>query len=123
MAQTAAERRKAQRQVARKLKTGERILPREITGKARAVAGERKNLLNQIDKFKKDHYGNRPKWSEKSARLSTRINAETGERWTVEQLREIWKNMQAATGDQVDSWAWHDIFEETEDYASALYYH
>jgi len=123
MAQTASERRKAQRQIARKLKTGERILPREITSKAKKVAGRRKDLLNQIDKFKTDHYGNRPKWSAKSAKYSTRINPDTGERWTLDELEEIWKGMQHATDDEIDSWGWEDVFEEKEDLTSALYYH
>jgi len=123
MAQTAAQRRKAQREVARKLKTGERILPKEITSKAKAVAGERKDLLNQIDKFKQQTYGSNPRWDEKGSKKATRINGRTGERWSVNELREIWDGIQNASKAQAESWDWEDIFEENEDYASALYYH
>lgn len=123
MAQTTAERRRAQRQVARKLRTGERILPREITSKARKVAGERKDLLNQVDKFKKLHYGTNPKWTDKGARYSTRINPDTGQRWTLDELRQIWAGMQRATQAQIDAYDWQDVFEENEDLTSALYYH
>lgn len=123
MAQTAAERRRAQRQVARKLRTGERILPEEITRKARAVAGKRKDLLNQIDAFKKTNYGTRPKWSDKAERYSTRINPDTGQRWTLDELEQIWAGMQRATQAQIDAYDWENVFEENEDLTSALYYH
>jgi hypothetical protein len=123
MAQTAAQRRKAQREVARKLKTGERILPKEITSKAKAVTGERKDLLNQIDNFKQQAYGSNPRWDEKGSKKASRINARTGERWSLDELREIWNGIQNASKAQAESWDWEDIFEENEDYASALYYH
>jgi hypothetical protein len=123
MAQTAAQRRKAQREVARKLKTGERILPKEITSKAKAVAGERKDLLNQIDKFKQQAYAGNPRWDEKGSKKASRINARTGKRWSLDELREIWNGIQNASKAQAENWDWQDIFEENEDYASALYYH
>jgi len=127
MAQTAAQRRKAQREIARKLRAHEPILPKQITARAKAVAGKRKDLLNQIDAWKKKHFGTRPKWSEKGAKYSTRINAKTGERWTTDELEEIWQDLKDADPDDIDRdivfWRWDNIFEENEDYSSALYYH
>jgi len=123
MAQTAQQRRKAQREIARKLKTHQRILPEEFTRKAKAVAGEKKDLFNQIDAWKQQHYGTRPKWNEKTSKKTTRINGGTGKPWTTEELRKILAGIQGASQGQADAWDWEDAFEENEDYASALYYH
>jgi len=126
MAQTAAQRRKAQREVARKLKIHERILPKEITSKAKAVAGRRKDLLNQIDAWKQRHYGNRPKWNEKGSKKASRINGRTGKPWTLDELEEIWETIEEASERDIVFWRWDEIFEENEqdqDYTSALYYH
>ena len=123
MAQTAQQRRAAQRRLAKNLREHKPILPPEITKKAKAVAGKRKDLLNQIDAFKERKYSGRGKWDEKGSRASTRINGNTGKLWTVTELEEIWEGIQGTSQIQADNYDWTDVFEENEDYVNALHYH
>lgn len=112
-------RRSAQRKLARDLKAGNPILPKEITSKAKSVVSERKSLVKQIYDIKQNAFGDRPKWNAKNALKAINIHDKTGKLRSVSDLRHILNTLRnAATPDSVFSD--EDI---DDDVISALHYH
>lgn len=124
MAQTAAERRSAQRRLAREIKTGT-YKPSAIGEKSRQLSGERTRLINKIAAFKYDLYHLRPKFNKKRSFHTVGANPETGRRRDIEELRDLARIVDESLENDRDPLHWqHDeIFADTEFDDNSFYYH
>lgn len=126
MAQTAAERRQAQRVLAKQIKTNT-YQPSAIGKKARETAqkyrDEKKRIIALIRWFKNKKWGSRPRFHQRRSDLYARVNPETGREWTIEQLRDIQKMINENVLSPYDR-DWHTLAAMvTEDERSSLFYH
>jgi hypothetical protein len=128
MAQAAAERRSAQRKIAKEIKTGT-FKPSPIGKKARDAAKaylqEKSELIKTIREYKNQVYGGTAKFNQRRSDKNVRINPKTGKERFIEELRVIAYTCERITEDNDRDnfyWQWDNIFEDAE-YESAFYYH
>jgi hypothetical protein len=124
MAQTASERRAAQRQLAKEIKSGT-YKPSKIGAKARDAAkdyrAEKTQIVNMIREYKNREYGSHPRFNQKRSDKSARVNPQTGKDWTIGELREIRRDINIAIAEQLDYAGLHDLDHDYDD--SPFFYH
>jgi uncharacterized coiled-coil DUF342 family protein len=128
MAQSASERRSAQRKIARELKEGT-FKPSPIGSKAREKAKdyrkEKSELIKEIREYKNRLYGHTPRFNQRRSDKNVRINPRTGKDRTIEELRTIWGILEQIDEDNERDefyWRWDNLFEDIE-IESTFYYH
>lgn len=123
MAQTPAERRKAQRKLAKQVKEGT-YEPSRIGEKAREKAREYRQaktaFISYIRAYKDQEYGYREKFSQQRSDQVVRFDPGTGKERKIEQLRRIADHVEQLAEDELDFWMEVDL---DTDYESAFYYH
>ena|ERR1700722_8398225 len=117
MAQTPAERRKAQRALARDLKAHKKILPESITRAART----RGQVVRDIQRFKNERFGARPAFNQRRSDKNVKFDTDGNER-SIETLRKIERVLARARMEDDYSAIYFDLAADETDLESALYY-
>lgn len=114
--QTPAERRAAQRRLAKNLKEGKPTLPPELTRKGKPTKSQ---LINEVEKLKKQHFNTKDGFNAKRSRKVLELNADE-KPVSSKHLRLI---KQFLTDNSVFSWDdWLGFADEHDVDESALYY-
>jgi hypothetical protein len=122
MAQSAAERRAAQRRTAKEIKTGTYV-PSPIGRKSRELSARREQLIRKINGFKRRQWGKRPRYREKGNNLNTRRHQDGKLRETGE-LQAIADELDSGDTAFSDDWhAWSQLFGEDGLDDTSLFYH
>lgn len=80
-------RRSAQRKLARDLKQGKPILPKEITRKAKEVVNKRSELVNRIADYKKQTFGDKESFNARRSRQAVERDRQGNPR-SIAELRQ-----------------------------------
>ena len=123
MAQTPAERRAAQRQLAKDLKArreGKKveILPKSITHAART----KEQIIHDIQKAKNERFASNPRFNQRRSDKAVRMDPESKQPRTINQLRKIDKVLRDAKRTDDYSAIYYNLAADEDDLESALYY-
>jgi|SRR5579862_6850675 len=118
-----AERRAAQRRLAKEIRSGT-FKPSDIGAKARRAARERKpQILVDVQDLKRQEFGDRIKWNEGRANKYVQVSPETGKDRTIAELLHVKSAIQAWISLQRPD-DWFGLADITGgELESSLYYH
>ncbi|HEY6018468.1 MAG TPA: hypothetical protein VIY48_00775 [Candidatus Paceibacterota bacterium] len=89
-------------------------------GKYEKYREKRKQAITFIVEFKRDKWGDKPRFNAARSKKNVSVNPETGKEWGIKDLRIIETMVRTAIRDNLDYW---DIAALEDDYEPAFYYH